>query len=140
MRCLIIGLGNFGTALAHELTALANEVIAVDPNERNVESVKDQVEAAYIMDTTDDHALGALPLKEVDVTVVTIGENLAASLRTVVNLQKRGVKNIYARAYDDIHRSILEAIGNVTIVTPEADVAKSYAQKLSGRACLTSPQ
>lgn len=134
MRCLVIGLGNFGNALAHELSALANEVIAVDVNERNVESVKNQVEAAYIMDTTDEQALHALPLKEIDVTIITIGENLAASLRTVVNLQQMGVKNIYARAYDQVHRSILEAIGNVNIVTPEADVAKSYAVKLSGEA------
>lgn len=131
MRCLIIGLGNFGTALVQELTTNGHEVIAVDPDEKRVDNLKDLVETAYIMDTTDESAITALPLKEVDITIVTISENLAASLRTVVNLQRRDTKNIYARAYDDVHRSILEAIGSVNVIMPEVEMARTYAQKLS---------
>ncbi|QCX54055.1 TrkA family potassium uptake protein [Elizabethkingia sp. JS20170427COW] len=130
MRCLVVGLGNFGTALAKELTDAGNEVIAVDPHDRNVDAIKDLVSTVYIMDATDESAISALPLSEIDIIFVTISEDLAASLRTVVTLQKNGGKNIYARANDDIHKQILEGIGNLKIIMPEVEMAKIYAKKL----------
>ncbi len=130
MRYLVIGLGKFGTALAKELSNMGNEVIAVDIKDKNIENIKNNVSAAYIMDTTDENVITALPLSELDITVVAIGEDLAASLRTVVNLQQNGVSNIYARAFDHIHYSILNAIGNLKILTPELDAAKICASAL----------
>lgn len=131
MRCLVIGLGNFGTALVKELNGLGHEVVAVDTDERAVDAIKDIVEGAYIMDTSDESAVQSLPLKEIDLTIVAISENLAASLRTIVILKQKGVKNIYARAYDAIHKSILEGLGDLKIIMPEVEMAKTYADRFT---------
>lgn len=37
MKYIIIGLGNYGSVLAEELSALGHEVIGVDTNERRVD-------------------------------------------------------------------------------------------------------
>ena len=41
MKYIIIGLGNYGSVLAEELSALGHEVIGVDTNERRVDVLKD---------------------------------------------------------------------------------------------------
>ena len=42
MKYIIIGLGNYGSVLAEELSALGHEVIGVDTNERRVDVLKDK--------------------------------------------------------------------------------------------------
>lgn len=130
MRYIIIGLGNYGSVLAEELTTLGNEVIGVDQNSHQVESLKDKIATAFIMDATEEDSLTALPLKEVDVVIVAIGENLGASVRVVAMLKKNGAKRIMARAVDDVHKMILEAFGLERILTPEKDAARSLVRLL----------
>lgn len=109
MKCIIIGLGTYGRVLADEMSALGHEVIAADSDASRVERVKDICDAAFQIDACDELALGVLPLKKVDVVIVAIGSNLGASVRVVALLKKLGVKNIYARANDYVHKSILQA-------------------------------
>ena len=107
MRYLIIGLGIYGTNLAKDLTDLGHEVIGADIKAPNVDAIKDYIATAYIIDSTEESAIGVLPLKNVDLVIVTIGENFGASIKTVALLRKMGVRNIYARAIDELHRAIL---------------------------------
>ena len=58
-----------------------------------------------------------------DVVIVAIGENFGASVRVVSLLKKNKVKHIYARALDDIHKSVLEAFSIDRVLTPEKDAA-----------------
>lgn len=131
MKFLVIGLGNFGAALAKELTNKGHEVVAVDASEDKVDVVKDILDTVYIMDTTDEIDIKALPLGDIDIAIVAINKDLASSLRTIVNLRKHGIKHIYSRAFDDTHQAILEALGNISIIMPEREMAKIYAQKFS---------
>lgn len=116
--------------LAEELSLLGNEVIGVDCNAHHVEGLKDKITTSFIMDATDEEALSALPLKEVDVVIVAIGENLGASVRVVAMMKKMGAKRIIARAVDDVHRMILEAFSLDRILTPEKDAARSLVRLL----------
>ena len=75
MKYIIIGLGNYGSVLAEELSALGHEVIGVDTNERRVDVLKDKIATSFIIDATDEQSLSVLPLKDVDVVIVAIGEN-----------------------------------------------------------------
>ena len=109
MKYLIIGLGNYGGVLAEELTALGHEVVGVDQNELHVDRLKDKMAVSFVIDATDEMALQVLPLKTVDVVIVAIGENFGASIRVVSLLRKYQVKHIYARAVDDVHKTVLEA-------------------------------
>ena len=130
MKYIIIGLGNYGGVLAEELSMLGNEVIGVDMNSHHVELVKDKIAASFIMDATEEEALSALPLREVDVVIVAIGENLGASVRTIAILKKMGVKRIMARAVDEVHKMILKAFGLDRILTPEKEAARILVRLL----------
>lgn len=130
MRFLIIGLGIYGANLARDLTDMGHEVIAADNKASNVEAVKDYISATYILDSTDETSLAALPLKNVDLVIVAIGENFGASIKTVALLRKIGVRNIYARAIDALHQSILEGLKVQRILTPEQRAAHDLVNEL----------
>ena len=57
MKCIIIGLGNFGMALAQRLTAMGYEVIGVDKDIDKVNAQK-----AGHAGTLDPSASGVLPI------------------------------------------------------------------------------
>lgn len=127
MKYLIIGLGHFGKTLAEELTDKGHEVIGIDSNERAVEELKDKISVAYIMESTEVYALKMLPLDEIDCTVVALSQSMDKSLRTVAALKELSVKNIYARALDKTHQSILKAMNVEKIFMPEYYAAKIFA-------------
>ncbi|MDD4848029.1 MAG: TrkA family potassium uptake protein [Bacteroidales bacterium] len=127
MKYLIIGLGNYGRVLAEELSALGHEVIGVDNNEHNINALKDKIAVSYLIDATQEMSLSVLPLNAVDVVIVSIGENLDASIRIIALLKKKKVEHLYARAIDSTHKAILEAFDVEKILTPEEDAARNIA-------------
>lgn len=131
MRYLILGLGIYGSNLARDLTNLGHEVIGADRSPAIVDSIKESISNAYIIDSTDEAALSALPINEVDLVIVAIGENFGASIKTVAILKKFGVKHIYARAADALHRSILEAMNIDRILNPEQRAARDLSMEIS---------
>ena len=130
MKYIIIGLGNYGHVLAEELSVLGHEVIGADIGESRVDSIKDKVATAFVIDATDELSLAVLPLNSVDIVIVAIGENFGASIRVVALLKQKKVQHIYARAIDAVHRSVLEAFNLEKILTPEEDAARSLVQLL----------
>lgn len=130
MKYIIIGLGNYGHVLAEELSALGHEVIGADISESRVDSIKDKIATAFVIDATDEQALSALPLNNVDIVIVAIGENFGASIRVVALLKQRKVEHIYARAIDPVHKAVLEAFSLEKILTPEEDAARTLVQLL----------
>lgn len=130
MRYLIIGLGIYGTNLAVDLTDLGNEVIGADINPVKVEALKDYIATTYIVDSTEESALEVLPLKNVDLVIVAIGENFGASVKTVALLKKLRIPRIYARAIDDVHEAILEGMAVQRILTPEQRAAKDLVNEM----------
>lgn len=130
MRYLIIGLGIYGSNLARDLTDMGHEVIGADIRSANVEAVKDYISTAYILDSTDEPSLAALPLKNVDLVIVAIGENFGASVKTVALLRKLGIRKIYARAIDELHQSILEGLKVERILTPEQRAAHDLVNEM----------
>ncbi|MBD5324623.1 MAG: TrkA family potassium uptake protein [Bacteroides sp.] len=130
MRYLIIGLGIYGSNLAIDLTNMGHEVIGADVKPSLVESIKDYISTAYIIDSTDEISLSVLPLKNVDLVIVAIGENFGASIKTVALLKKLGVKHIYARAIDKLHESILEGFDIDRILTPEQRAASDLVNEM----------
>lgn len=133
MKYLIIGLGNFGKTLAEELTDNGHEVIGIDYNDRKIEEIKDRISLAYIMDATETSALQALPLDEVDYAIVCIGQSMENSLRCVAALKELSVKNIYARALDNTHKSILNAMNIKKIFIPESYAARLFVQSIKDK-------
>lgn len=130
MKYIVIGLGNYGSVLAEELSALGYEVIGVDNNPNRVDDLKDKIATAFVIDATDEISLSVLPLNEVDLVIVAIGENFGASVRVVALLKQKKVKHIYARAVDSVHKAVLQAFTLDKILTPESDSARNLVQLL----------
>lgn len=130
MRYLIIGLGIYGENLARDLADMGHEVIGADIKQTHVEAVKDYISTVYIIDSTEESALSVLPLDNVDLVIVAIGENFGASIRTVALLKKAGVKHIFARAIDKLHESILESFEIDRILTPEQRAAADLTHEM----------
>lgn len=130
MKLIVIGLGNFGAALAIRMTELGHEVIGVDSNSHKVEELKDQITSTICMNAEEFHDLKYLPLDDSDAVVVSIGETFGTSVLVTAQLKQLGVKRIMARSISALHKTVLEAIGVSEIFSPELDMAESFALKL----------
>jgi len=128
-RYAVIGLGQFGTQAALSLGGLGVEVLAIDNDERRIDTDRDGVDPAAVLDATDESALAAAGIAEMDTVVVAMG-NLAASVMITAILVKLGVRRIVARAASDLQERILVAVGAHKVVNPEKDFALSLMQEL----------
>ncbi len=131
MRYLILGLGIYGSNLARDLTDMGHEVIGADNCQANVDAIKDYISTVYLIDVTEESALTLLPLNNVDVVIVAIGENFGASIKVVAMLKKLNVAHIYARAIDQLHESILQGFHIDRILTPEQRAARDLTFEMS---------
>lgn len=130
-RIAVIGLGRFGMALARNLARLGAQVIAVDRNMQLVNEVKDDVDLAVRLDSTDRDALDAQDVDKVDICVISIGENFEASLLTTVILRKLGVPRIICRAQTEFHAEIFRQIGADDVIQPETSAGEQTARRLA---------
>src|SRR6187431_1248293 len=97
-KVLVIGLGRFGSALAEELWDTNAELIVVDKDPEALDAHKSRASAAFVADASDPGVLENLGARDVDVAVVTSGEDFEATVMCVSQLAQLGVKTIFARA------------------------------------------
>ena len=82
------------------------------------------------LDATDERALRAAGIQDVDVAVISIGENIEASLLAVMLVKDLGVQNIIAKAVTPLHGRILEKLGVKRVIFPEREMAMRVAHSL----------
>ncbi|GAB4328095.1 MAG: TrkA family potassium uptake protein [Flammeovirgaceae bacterium] len=126
----IIGLGQFGFAVARKLSKKGAEVLAIDKDESRIEIIKDDVAYAVSLDSTDYKALFSQNVVDMDAVLVAIGENFEAQLITIVQLIEMKCKRIIARAMNDQQRMILEKMGVKEIISPENEAAEIVSEML----------
>lgn len=126
----VIGLGRFGSAMASTLAELGHDVIGVDGDEARVQQLADTITHALQIDATDEKALRAAGIQDVDVAVVSIGENIESSLLVVMQLRELGVETIVAKAVTALHGRILEKLGVSRVIFPEREMAVRVAHSL----------
>lgn len=126
----VIGLGRFGAAMATTLAELGHDVIGVDGSADRVRALADTLTLAVELDATDEKALLGAGIKDVDVAVVSIGENIESSLLVVTLLREIGIRNIIAKAVTPLHGRILEKLGVTRVVFPERETAIRLAHSL----------
>lgn len=129
MKCIIIGLGNFGMALAQRLTAMGYEVIGVDKDADKVNGYKDSIKNTICLNLNNEQAARNLPLKDADLNIVTLGKDAGASILTVAILKQNGARRILVRAISSLHKTILEAMGISEIIQLEKEYADFFATK-----------
>jgi len=126
----VIGLGNFGINVARELVELGAQVIAVDKGRDRVEAIKDLVTYAVALDATDENALKAVSIQDVDAAVVCIGVDVEANLLITLLLRRMGVKKIWARAISPLQQEILKALDVDSIINLEQEMGRLVARSL----------
>lgn len=131
MKIIVFGLGNFGISLAMNLAETGNEVIAVDKQIERVNLIKDKVSHAICLDSTNELAYEALPMKDANTIVVAIGENEGAAIITTAIIKKLSEATIISRSLSAIHDTVLEAMGVTEMVHPEQDSADRLTKKIN---------
>ncbi len=126
----VIGLGRFGLSVAKTLSEKGHQVLAVDKDEELVQEVSEFATEAVQVDSTDEKALKAVGIMNVDVAVVAIGTNLEASVLTTLILKELGIQHIVARAVTDEHGKVLERVGATKVVFLERDMGSKIAKSL----------
>lgn len=126
----VIGLGRFGSAMATTLAELGHDVIGVDGDAERVRQLADTITQAVELDATDERALRSVGIQDVDVAVVSIGENIESSLLVVMQLRELGVGTIVAKAVTPLHGRILEKLGVSRVIFPEREMAVRVAHSL----------
>ena len=127
---IVIGLGRFGSALACQLGQLGAEVLAMDVRSELVQQISGEVTHAVVGDAQDKEVLRALGVRNFDCAVIAIGDNLAASVLTTMNLKELEVPYIVCKAHDETHRRVLEKLGVDRVVIPEQEQGQRLARSL----------
>lgn len=117
----VIGLGEFGKKICEVLSERGAQVIALDHDPDAIEKIKNSVTTAIHVNATDEAALLRIPLDDVDIAVVAIGNSIEVSILVTALLRKRGVPYILARAVSDIHQTVLRQVGANEVVNLEID-------------------
>ena len=128
---LVIGLGLFGSEVAVQLCEQGCEVLAMDIRPDLVQQVAEHVTHAVVGDGQDKEVLRALGAGNFDCAIIAIGDDLAASVLTIMNLKELNVPYIVCKAHDATHRRVLEKLGADRVVIPECEFAGRLARSLS---------
>jgi trk system potassium uptake protein TrkA len=130
-QAIVLGLGQFGMALATSLAKKGVEVLAVDNDESHVRAAAPVVAEALLMDATDEAALARTNPHLRDVCACTIGnEARESSIIATALLRQLGAKRVVARATDPLHERILRLVGAHDVVNPEQAFGERYATRL----------
>jgi len=130
-RYAVIGLGRFGASVARTLTEMGQYVLAVDIDENRVDDLAPVLGRVVRADCTDPAALRALRIQEFDTVIVAIGDNVEASVITVLNCRDLGVPYLVAKAQDEAHGRILKHLGVDRVVYPQRDMGIRVASNIA---------
>ncbi len=125
----IIGIGQFGFSVAKTLAQKKFQVLAIDMDELQIESVSSIVTHAVQADATDEKTLRALEIQQMDVGIVCLG-NVEASILVSLLLKEMGVKMVVAKALTSLHAKVLRKVGVDRIIFPERDMGVRVAESL----------
>lgn len=127
---IIIGLGRFGGSIARTLAEMGHEILAIDQNEDRVQEFANIVTQVVQADATDEKLLLDLGARNFDNAVVSIGDDIQASILTTLILKEIGVPHVTVKAISELHQKVLEKIGADKVIHPERDMGIRVARHL----------
>lgn len=128
-RLCVIGLGQFGREIAKCL-ARTEEVLVLDIKQSSINEIADDVQKALRLNATNFNEISTVIDDSFDEAVVSVGEDLEASILIVLHLKKLGINVIHAKALSDDHARILEAIGATNVIFPESEAALRLSKRI----------
>ena len=128
---LVIGLGQFGTALTKQLYEEGASVLVIDKDPDKINEIDAFCTQAVCADATDERALERLGIKNLDIAVVCIASEIEASVFITLALKQMGLPLVIAKAQNDKHKHILEKIGADRVIVPEEEIGIKLAGNLT---------
>ncbi|MDD5644834.1 MAG: TrkA family potassium uptake protein [bacterium] len=130
MQFAVIGAGRFGTSVAQALSQKGCEVLVIDSDPEKVQEINEIATHAVTMDATDDKALKAVGIENIDVAIVSIAETLESSILVTMILKELGVKTVISKARTLLHGKLLQKVGADRVIFPERDMGTRLANNL----------
>lgn len=129
-RFVVIGLGNFGSAVARTLYEQGHEVIALDADPGAVDAAGRFATRAAVGDGRRRDLLDRLGVDGADAAIVSTGDDVTASILTTLALRDLGVPRVYCKVVSDEHRRVMARLGTDEAVFPEHDSGRALALRL----------
>lgn len=127
----VLGIGSFGSSVANSLADMGYDVLAVDDDEEHIAKLSDRVAQSVVGDVTNESFLKSIGIRNFDVAIVAIGNDLQSSILTTIILKESGVPYIVAKAQSELHERVLKKIGANRVVFPEKDMGERIAYSLT---------
>lgn len=139
-RFVIVGLGNFGAAVAETLHGIGHDVAALDRNADRVDQMSRVVSRAGVGDGTDVRTLRRLGAEDADAAVISTGDNITASALTALVLRDLGIEELYVKVVSHDHARLIEKIGVTETIFPERESGIRLGKRISSRSLLNYVQ
>jgi len=128
----VIGLGQYGLSVARALLDNNQQVIGIDRDETRVKMLEDKLASVFTTDCTSLQSLREVGVQNVDVAIITFGDNLHDAIITTALLSDMNIPQIVVRLDNMDYEPILKKIGAHEIIHPTEDAGRSLAFRLSG--------
>ena len=104
---LVIGMGRFGTYLAHNLASMGNQVMVVDKDEDIIERLAPHFTDALAGDCAQEEVLKEIGVNNFDVGFVTMGSSFQSSLEVSALAKDLGAKHVVSMSGSEIQSKFL---------------------------------
>jgi len=105
--------------------------VAIDPRAEVVDAIGPKVSRAVVGDATNRSVLEEAGAKKADAAVISTGDNLAASVLTLLGMRDLGIKEIFVKVRSDDHARIADALGATESIFPERESALGLASRVT---------
>ncbi len=130
-QALVVGLGQFGMALARSLTERGVDVLAVDIRPELVHIASSFATESACFNGMDEIALSRAAPQRRDICVCAIGnESREGAIIITALLRKMGATRVVARATDEVLERILYLVGAHEVFNVESAFGERLATKL----------
>ncbi len=129
----VLGLGRYGCSLAETLYNLGDDVLVADIDESVIREMASKVTSAVCADLSNEEEVAALGLQNMDIVIICMGGNIAASIMSVTIAKEQGVGVVVAKASSERTKAILKRVGADKIIDPEREGGVRSARILASQ-------
>ena len=129
----VFGVNRFGSSVARALEKAGCQVTAVDRDPEKIQMIADEVSYAMALDVEDPDAVAELDLKHMDGAVITMADQMEASIVAAMSCVEMKVGYVVARAKNEIHGRILKRIGVDKVVYPEQEMGERIGRYIAAQ-------
>jgi trk system potassium uptake protein TrkA len=132
-RFIIVGLGNFGSAVAETLHAMGHEVVALDRDPDRVDEISRRVTRAAVGDGSELKTLERAGGIDADAAVISTGDDITASAMTALACRDLDLPEVYVKVVSRDHARLIEKIGVTETIFPERESGTRLGKRISSR-------